>query len=110
MLDRHCCTGFSLVGASGRYSLVAVHGLLPVGDSLVSERGLTSLWLTGSGALAQQLRPTGLLVLPMQRVGSTQSRDGSCVSCLSRLILYPSQQGGPRWTILGWWFSNRREM
>ena len=105
--------GFSLVEASRGYSLVAVHGALPVGVSLVSSMGsraggLTSLWPAGSGALAQQLRPTGLLVL--QHVGSPQSRDGSCVSCLSRRILYPSQQGGPRRTILGWWFGNRREM
>ena len=34
-----CCTGFSLVVASGGYSPVAVHGLLIVVASLVAELG-----------------------------------------------------------------------
>ena len=36
MLGLHCCTGFSLVGANGNYSLVAVHRLLIVVASLVA--------------------------------------------------------------------------
>ena len=36
----HCCVGFSLVAASGGYSLVVLHGLLIVVASLVGEHGL----------------------------------------------------------------------
>ena len=35
-----CYTDFSLVAASGSYSLVAVHGLLAVVTCLVAEHGL----------------------------------------------------------------------
>ena len=37
VLGLHCFEGFSLVVASGGYSLVAVHGLLTVVASLVTE-------------------------------------------------------------------------
>ena len=37
VLGLHCFGGFSLVVASGGYSLVAVHGLLTVVASLVTE-------------------------------------------------------------------------
>ena len=37
VLSLHCFEGFSLVVASGGYSLVAVHGLLTVVASLVTE-------------------------------------------------------------------------
>ena len=40
MLSLHCCLGFSLVLASGSYSLVAVHRLLTEVISLVAEHGL----------------------------------------------------------------------
>ena len=40
VLSLCCCMGFSLVVASGGYSLVAVCGLLIVGPSFVSEHGL----------------------------------------------------------------------
>ena len=40
VLGLHCCVGFSLVVASGGYSLNAVPGLLIVEASLVMERGL----------------------------------------------------------------------
>ena len=40
VLGLHCFEGFSLVVASGGYSLVAVHGLLTVVASLVAEHGL----------------------------------------------------------------------
>ena len=39
-----CCTGFSLVAASGGYSPVAVPGLLIVVASLVAEPGLSGSW------------------------------------------------------------------
>lgn len=37
VLDLHCCMGFSLVLASGIYSLVAVHGLLIEAAALAAE-------------------------------------------------------------------------
>ena len=40
MLGLHCCSGFSLVAASGGYSLVAVCGLLIAVASLVVEHRL----------------------------------------------------------------------
>ena len=40
VLGLHCCVGFSLVAASGGYSLNAVRGLLIAEASLVMERGL----------------------------------------------------------------------
>ena len=40
VLCLHCCVGFSLVAASGGYSLVVLHGLLIVVASLVGEHGL----------------------------------------------------------------------
>ena len=36
--------GFSLVSASGGYSLIAVHRLLVVGASLVGQPGLSGAW------------------------------------------------------------------
>ena len=39
MLDLRCCAGFSLVGASRGYSLVAKHGVLIVVASLDAETG-----------------------------------------------------------------------
>ena len=40
MLGLCCCMGFSLVVASGGYSLIALHRLLIVVASLFSEHGL----------------------------------------------------------------------
>ena len=40
VLGPPCCVGFSLVVASGGYSLVTVHGLLNEGASLAVEHGL----------------------------------------------------------------------
>ena len=40
VLSAHCCMGFSLVAASGGYSLVAVHRLLTAVASLVAKHGL----------------------------------------------------------------------
>ena len=39
VLGLRCCEGFSLVAASGGYSLLAVHGLLIVVTALVVEHG-----------------------------------------------------------------------
>ena len=40
VLDLRCCTGFSLVLASGIYSLIAMHGLLIEAASLAAEHRL----------------------------------------------------------------------
>ena len=40
VLSLHCCEGFSLVAASGSYSLVAVHGLPITVTSLVTKKRL----------------------------------------------------------------------
>ena len=40
VLSLHGCSGFSLVAASGGYSLVAVRSLLTVMTSLVAKHGL----------------------------------------------------------------------
>ena len=51
MLGLHCCKGFSLVAASGGYSLVAARGLFIAGASLVAEHRLQS---TGSVVVAHE--------------------------------------------------------
>ena len=50
MLGLCCCEGFPLVVVSGRYSLVAVHGLLTVVASLVEEYGLYGMWASAVAA------------------------------------------------------------
>ena len=75
-----CCLGFSLVAASGVYSLVVVHRpLIAVLPSLVVEHGLDGIgasvvWGMGSVAL--------------EYVGSSRNRDQTCISCIGRQILY----------------------
>ena len=59
-------------------TLVAVHWFL------FAE--LLLLWFEGSRAQAQQLSCTDLVAL--QRVGSSQIRDRTRVSCIGRWILY----------------------
>ena len=73
-----CCTGFSLVAASGGYSPVAVSGLLVAGTSLVPEYKLQSV-------PAQWLWHTGLVAL--RCVGSSRIRDWTHVSCIGRWTL-----------------------
>ena len=53
MLGLPCCTGFSLVAASGDYSLVVTYRLLIAAASLVVEHRLH-----GCGVEAQLLRST----------------------------------------------------
>ena len=67
---------FSIVASEG-YSLAAVHGLLTAVASLVAEHR--------SRAQAQQLWHTGLAA--PWRVGSSWTRDRTCVSCIGRWIL-----------------------
>ena len=60
---------------------VAEHRLLGLRASVAAARGLSS-W----GVQAQQLWPTGSAA--PWHVGSFQTRDGTCVSCIGRQILY----------------------
>ena len=83
---------FSLVAASGGYSLFAMLGLLIVVTSLVVGHGFwalgfQSLRLPGSRAQAQQLCRT-VLAAP-RHVESPWTRDQTHVSCTGRRILYP---------------------
>ena len=85
---------FSLVVASGGYSLFAMLGLLIVVTSLVVGHGLwvlgfQLLQLPGSRAQAQQLCRT-VLAAP-RHVGSPWIRDQTHVSCTGRRILTPGQ-------------------
>ena len=48
VLGLHCCVGFSLVVASGGYSLVAVHGLRIAVASVVWHIGLAAPWHVNS--------------------------------------------------------------
>ena len=72
------------------YSEVAVSGFLVAVASLIVEHGLSGLWLQqlwlgGSRAQTRELWCMGLVVL--QHVGSSQTRDGTYVSCISKQIL-----------------------
>ena len=98
MLGLCCCAGFSLVAASGGYSLTAVCTVPIAAASCcgAQARGCADfsgcgtraqqLWFLGSRARAQQLRHMGLVAL--QHVGSFQIRDRTHVSCIGRRILY----------------------
>ena len=82
--------GFSLITASGSYSLVAGLWLLTSVASLVAEHRLWGKWaqelqLLDSRAQAQQLWGTGFAAPP--QVGSSWFRDWTCVSCTGRWIL-----------------------
>ena len=83
--------GFSLVVMSGGLSPVGVPGLLIAMASLVAKHGFQAhgfqySQLPGSRAQAQQLQHVGLVVLG--HVGSSWIRYQTCVSCISRWILY----------------------
>ena len=77
-------------------SCVAEHRLQGTGFSSCSLQA-QQLWLLGSRAQAQQLWHTGL-VAP-RHVGSSQTRDLTCLSCIGRQILYHlSHQGRPTYS------------
>ena len=100
---RCCARAFSSCGKQGLL-FVAVRGLLIAVASLVVEHGLQAcglqqlwrvdfsscgvwaqqLWLVGSRARAQQLWHTGLVALWL--VGSSWTRDRTCVPCIGRQI------------------------
>ena len=89
--------GLSLVAASGGYSSLRCTGfslrwLLLLWSTGSRRMGFSScsmraqqLWLTGSRAQAQQLWRTGLVAL--RHVGSSRTRDRTCVPCIGRRIL-----------------------
>ena len=81
----------SLAAASRGCSPVAVCGLLIAVASLDAELGLEGTWaqwswLPGSGVQAHWFGCTGLVAL--RHVGSSQTRDLTCFSCIGRRILY----------------------
>ena len=79
-LGPRCCTGFSLVAASGSCFLVVACGLLIAAASLVVEHGL---WSAGSVVLMHRLScPFG-----RSYVGSSQIRDQTGVPCIGRWVL-----------------------
>ena len=105
MLGLPCFLGFSLVVASGGYSLVVVHGLLMAVVSLVAEHGsracgLQQLQHMGSGVVARGLWSTGSIFVAhglfcSWHVGSSWIRDQTPVSCIGRQTLPLSHQGSP---------------
>ena len=94
VLSPRCCAGFSLVVASGTYSLLwctgfSLHWLLlfrSTGSRVLRLQQLqySGSWLPDSRAQAQQLWHTGLAALWL--VGSSQIRGRTCVCCISRWI------------------------
>ena len=88
--------GLSLVAVSGGYSLLLCAGfslrwlllLWSTGSRCVgfSSCGMRAqqLWLAGSRVQAQQLWCTGLVAL--WHVGSSRTRDRTCVPCIGRWI------------------------
>lgn len=72
--------------------------------------GREGLRCCGSRALEPWLNSCGAQTCSFcKRVGSSQIRDGSRVSCLARQTLCGWATREPRRTILGWQFGNRRE-
>ena len=81
----------SSYGEWGLLQLYVVSGLLTAVASLVANTGsraprFQQLWLLGSRAQAKELWCKGLAA--PQHVGSSQIRDRTHVSCISRRILY----------------------
>ena len=77
---------------SGSYSLIAVSGLLIV---VVSLRR-TGLGHTGFSSCSARARPLWCVgLVPAQRVGSSQVRDQSCVSCVGRGFFTTEPPGKP---------------
>ena len=84
-----CFVDFSLTVASGGYSLAVVHGLHIAVASPAVEPKFWGMW--ASVVVAHGLNSCGIpgLVAPWH-VGSSQTRDHTCVSCIGRWILYHS--------------------
>ena len=75
------CVGFCLAVARRSCSLVVMWWLL-----LLQSMGPRVHGLSSCSTWAQQMWCTGLVAL--WRVGSSQTRDQTCVSCIGRRILY----------------------
>ena len=78
-------TGFSLVAASGRYSLAAVLRILTAVASLWQSTSSRHVGFSGCNAWAQELCLTGLVAL--QHVESSQTRNQTSVPSIERWIL-----------------------
>ena len=77
----------------GVASLIEEHRLQQAGFSSCGPWA-QQMQLPASRAQAQQLRCSGLIA--SQHVGSSQTRDQTCVCCIGRWILLPlNHQGGP---------------
>ena len=76
-----CCEGFSLVAVRG----FSLKQLLLCRAQTLRHMDLVVV-APGSGAQAQYLWHTGLV--DPWHVGSSWIRDGTCVSCIGRWILY----------------------
>ena len=94
VLGLRWCMGFSLVAASGGYSLGAVEGLLPA--------VVLSLWSVGSGVVAPGLHSTGSTVVARALSCSEawsifQDYGWNPFPCIGRRILYLTElPGKPR--------------
>ena len=92
-----CCIGFSLVMASGGYYPVVVRGLLIAVASLLWSMGSRYRGFSSCGTWAQKLQFLGsradstvrlMRLATLWRVGSSQTTDPTCVSCIGKWILY----------------------
>ena len=96
MLGLCCCSGFSLVVASGGYSLLLAHRLLIAMAPFAAKHRLWGMqasvitapgpYRTGSIAVAHRLSALG-------QVGSCRIRDQACVSCIDGEILTTEPPG-----------------
>ena len=81
MQGLHCCVGFSLVVPSRSYSLVAVWAS--------HWRHLIAEGARASAVVVHGLSSCGTVALAApSHVGSSRTRDGTCISCTGRRILY----------------------
>ena len=76
VLGLHRYRGFSPVAASGGLPPAAAHRLLPAVASLVAEYGLYTVRASGVVAHTGPVAP--------RHVGSSQTGDRTCVSCIGR--------------------------
>ena len=84
MLGPGCRAGFSVVTVSRGYSLIV--RLLIAVASLVAEHGFSGVRLPGSRAQAQQ--SWHMVLVALRLMGSSWTRDQTCVSCIGWWILY----------------------
>ena len=95
----YCCTGFSLVEASGGYSLIVMSRPLTVVASLVAEHRLWSVWASvaiahglshcASQAPSHRLNSCGAWALvALRHGGSSPIRGQTRVSCIGKWIPY----------------------